>query len=37
MPRVKMTTPVRIALYGLSVYLVLLLVLLLVRFLRLVR
>jgi hypothetical protein len=36
MPRVKMTRTVRAALYGLSVYLVVLLVLLLVRFLRLV-
>jgi len=37
MPRVKMTKTVRFALYGLSAYLVLLLGLLVVRFLRLVR
>jgi hypothetical protein len=36
MPRVKMTRMVRVALYGLRIYLVLLLGLLFVRFLRLI-
>ena len=36
MPRVKMTPMVRIALYSLSAYLILLLSLLLVRFLRII-
>ena len=37
MPRVKMTRTVRVALYGLSIYLAVLLGLLVVRFLRIIR
>jgi hypothetical protein len=37
MPRVKMTRTTRIALYGLRIYLILMLVLILVKFLRVVR